>query len=99
MLGGQEGHRQHPGKGASKADYSVQGGRVGLIVLSPATWLPQLVFPQVKHCQVRGVLTAVENVVYVMWCYFTFGTAIINIVADPTQVRVYQGALSSSEVC
>ena len=32
-----------------------------------------------------GVLIAVEIVVYVMWCYFTFWTAVINIATDPTQ--------------
>ena len=44
-LGGQGGHRQHQGKGARKADYSVQCGRVGLMKLSTTIWLPLLVFP------------------------------------------------------
>ena len=44
-LGGQEGHGQHRGKGARKEEYSVQCGRVGLMVLSPASWLPLLVSP------------------------------------------------------
>ena len=44
-LGEQEGHPQDQGKGARKADYSVQCGRVGLMELSPAIWLPLLVFP------------------------------------------------------
>ena len=59
----QEGHRQHQGKGARKADYFVQCGRVGLVVLGSAIWLPLLVFLQVNPFQVRGVLTAVEIVV------------------------------------
>ena len=29
-------------------------------------------------------------------CYFTSGTAVISLVTDPTQVRVLQGAVSSS---
>ena len=43
-LGGQDGNPQHGGNGAMKADYSVQCCWVGLMVLSPASWLPLLVF-------------------------------------------------------
>ena len=42
--GEQEGHRQHQGKGARKEDYPKQCGRAGLMALSPAIWLPLLVF-------------------------------------------------------
>ena len=32
--------------------------------------------------------------VCVIWCYFTFVTAVVNIVTDPTQVRNKQGQFS-----
>ena len=86
--GDQEGHRQHQGKEARKADYSVQCGRVGLIESSPAIWLPLLVFPTGQLISGPWYSYCNENVVYIMWCYITFGTAVINIVTDPTQVRV-----------
>ena len=35
--GDRRGHRQHRGKGASKVDYCFQSGRVGLMVLNPAS--------------------------------------------------------------
>ena len=88
MLGGQEGHRRHRGKGARKADFSVQCGCVPLMVLRPPVSYLYWSFLQVDHFLVRG---AVESVIYVMRCYFTFGTGVIVIAANPTQVRFQQG--------
>ena len=66
----------------------MQFGLVALTELSPAIWLTLLFFPTGQIISIRGVLTAVEYVVYVMWYYIIFGTAVINIVTIPTQVRV-----------
>ena len=42
-----------------------------------------------RSINVRSVVFLLQlKMVCVMWCYIIFGTAIINIVTDPTQVRV-----------
>ena len=40
----------------------------------------------------------IENVVYIKWCNFTFGTAVTKMATNPTQIRVQQGAVSISAV-
>ena len=86
---GPEGHPQHHWKGARKEDYSVHWVRVGLMELCPLVWLTLLVFSTYQLISgFHGVYTAVGNVVYVMWCCVTFGTAVITVVTYLSQVRV-----------
>ena len=89
VQGYEERHRQHQGKRRKE-------GRLFSAMWSSRTdgylyWS----LPQVNLFQVRGVLTANENVVYVTWSYFKFGTTVVNIVTVPSQIRVQRDLILS----